>query len=675
MTVSSWSLSESDGIAELVLDVPGRSHNVLSREVLAELDQLLATIEGRSLRGLIIRSGKPRGFIAGADVHEFRRILDAARAAELTRAGQLVLRRLNLLPYPTLALIQGPCLGGGLELALACSYRIASDSERTIFGLPEVKLGIHPGFGGTVRLPALIGPLPALSLMLSGRTIAARQARKLGLVDECVPERHLLAAARARLNRVPPQGRPPWYQAWLAAPWLRPYVGAYMRRQLQARVDCGHYPAPCRLLGLWARQGSLEAEALSCAELLVTPTSRHLVRLFELSEELKRAARSGAASPIRHVHIIGAGVMGADIAAWAAFKGFSVSLQDREPKALGLAVKRAHAFFQDKLRGRMAQAARDRLFVDIKGDGLGHADLVIEAIIEDRDAKRGLLAEVERKVSDQAVIATNTSSIPLDDLAADLRLPGRLVGLHFFNPVAKMQLIEIIAGTRTADDALARARGFAVALDRLPIDVQSAPGFLVNRALMPYLLEAVLLAEEGVPLFDIDQAAVAFGMPMGPIALADTVGLDICLSVAKTLSTALGLPVPDLLAHKVSAGELGKKSGRGFYTYPIKSRFFTPKRPSPDPMISERLILRLLNEAVRCLRGGVVPDADIVDIGLVYGTGFAPFRGGPLGYAETLGASEIKSRLTELSARFGERFLPDEAWSQEKLFARRVLGP
>lgn len=675
MTMGSWSLSEVDGIADLVLDVPERSHNVLSREVLAELDQVLATIEGQPLRGLIIRSGKPRGFIAGADVHEFRRISDAARAAELTRAGQLVLRRLHLLPYPTLALIHGPCLGGGLELALACSYRIASDSDRTTLGLPEVKLGIHPGFGGTVRLPALIGPLPALSLMLSGRTIAARQARRLGLVDECVPERHLLAAARDHLRRVPPTGRPPWHQAWLGAPWLRPYVGAYMRRQLQARVDCHHYPAPCRLLGLWVRQGSLEAEALSCAELIVTPTSRHLVRLFEMSEDLKRSARTGGGAPIRHVHVIGAGVMGADIAAWAVFKGFSVSLQDRAPEVLGRAVKRAHALFHDKLRGRMAQAARDRLFADIKGDGLVRADLVIEAIIEDRDAKSALLAEVERKVSEHTVLATNTSSIPLDELAAGLRVPGRLVGLHFFNPVAKMQLIEIIAGTATAPGALARARAFAVALDRLPIDVQSAPGFLVNRALMPYLLEAVLLAEEDVPLADIDQAAVAFGMPMGPIALADTVGLDICLSVAQTLSAALGLPVPDLLASKVSAGELGKKSGRGFYSYPIKSQFFQSRRPAPDPMITERLILRLLNEAARCLRCGVVPDADIVDIGLVYGTGFAPFRGGPLGYAETVGASEIKSRLAELSGRFGERFLPDEAWSQEQLFTRRVLGP
>jgi len=673
MTLSSWAISEADDIVELVLDVPGRRHNVLSREVLAEFDQILATLEGRSLRGLIIRSAKPRSFIVGADVHEFHRILDAARAAELTRAGQLVLHRLNLLPYPSVAVVQGPCLGGGLELALACSYRVACDDEHTSFGLPEVKLGIHPGFGGTVRLPALIGALPALSLMLSGRTIPARQAHKLGIIDERVPERHLLTAARALIMRVPPKARPPWHQTWLAFPPLRPYVGAFMRRQLRARVDCAHYPAPCRILGLWSRRASLEAEALSCAELVVSPTSRHLVRLFELSEELKRKARTEA-HQIRRVHVIGAGVMGADIAAWAAFKGFVVSLQDREPQVLARAVKRTHALFGEKLRGRAAQAARDRLFPDIRGEGLTGADLIVEAIVEDRAAKCSLFAKIEGQISDQAVIATNTSSIPLDELASGLRIPGRLVGLHFFNPVAKMQLIEIIAGSQTAPAVLARVRALAIALDRLPIDVQSAPGFLVNRALMPYLLEAVLLAAEGVALVDIDRAAVGFGMPMGPIALADTVGLDICLSVARTLSGPLNLPIPELLVHKVTAGELGKKSGRGFYTYPLKRQFFARSRPEPDPTIRERLIMRLLNEAARCVRVGVVPDADMVDIGLVYGTGFAPFRGGPLGYAEALGAAEVRGRLTELSGRFGERFAPDEAWSHENLFTRRPLA-
>lgn len=674
MSLQSWTLSEADGIADLTLDVADRRHNVLSREVLAELDQILTSLEGRPLRGLIIRSLKPNSFIVGADVHEFRRITDAARAAELTRAGQLVLQRLHLLAFPSVAVIHGPCLGGGLELALACSYRVACDDERTSLGLPEVKLGIHPGFGGTVRLPALIGPLPALSIMLSGRAIAARQAHKLGVVDRLVPERHLRAAAYALIERVPPKGRPSWSQNMLALPFLRPYVGAFVGRRLRARINCVHYPAPCRLLSLWVAQASLEAEALSCAELLVTPASRRLVRLFEFSEELKRLARQEP-HRLRRLHVVGAGVMGADIAAWAVLKGFTVSLQDREPAALARAVKRAHGLFHEKLRGRALQAAEDRLLPDLSGAGLKGSDLIIEAIIEDKEAKRRLFADIERQVPDEVLIATNTSSIPLDELAVGLRIPGRLVGLHFFNPVAKMQLIEIIAGSETFPDTLARMRSLAVALDRLPIDVHSSPGFLVNRVLMPYLLEAVLLAEEGVPLEDIDQAATDFGMPMGPIALADTVGLDICLSVANTLSGPLQLAVPGLLAHKVAAGELGLKSGRGFYRYPRPRPFLTARRAPPDKMIAERLMMRLVNEAARSLRIGVVPDADTVDIGLVYGTGFAPFHGGPLGYAETLGIPEVLNRLQELAGRYGDRFVPDEAWAApDVLFRRRPVG-
>ena len=670
---SSWTLSEADDIADLVLDVPDKRHNVLSREVLGELDQLLAILETRPLRGLVIRSGKPQGFAAGADVHEFRRILDAARAAELTRAGQMVLARLAGLPYPSVAVIHGPCLGGGLELALACSYRVACDDERTSLALPEVKLGIHPGFGGTIRLPALVGPLPALSLMLGGRGLPARKAHKLGLVDTCAPQRHLDAAARALLHDVPPKGRPPWYRGFLAAPFLRPYVGAFLQRRLKAKVECRHYPAPCRIVSLWTRQASFEAEALSCAELLVTPVSRHLVHLFELSEELKRRARTQAHG-IRRIHVVGAGVMGADIAAWAALKGFHVSLQDRAPEVLARAIKRAHGLFAERLKGRAAEAARDRLMPDMRGGALPGADLVIEAIIENREAKRALLAQVEAQVPERTIIATNTSSIPLDDLAVGLSVPGRLVGLHFFNPVTKMPLIEVIGGAVSDARALAAMRSFAVALDRLPVDAKSSPGFLVNRALMPYLLEAVTLAEEGVAPADIDAAAVDFGMPMGPIALADTVGLDICLAVAQTLSAPLDLAVPELLMRKVEAGSLGKKSGQGFYRYP-RPRSFSPARPPPDPVIAERLIMRLVNEAARCLRLGIVTDPDMVDIGLVYGTGFAPFRGGPLGYAEALGTGEVTSRLTELAERYGPRFTPDPAWLQAGMLARRPLDP
>ena len=670
MTGKSWTISEQDDILELVLDVPGRRHNVLSSEVLGDLDQALADLEMRSARGVLIRSGKSEGFVVGADVHEFRRILDAARAAELTRAGQKVLERLSRLPYPSVAVIHGPCLGGGLELALACSYRVACDDERTSLALPEVKLGIHPGFGGTVRLPALIGALPALSLMLGGRAVSGRRARSLGLVDACVPERHLDAAARALVRDVPPKARPSWRQAWAGAPFLRPYLGAFMQWRLKAKVDCRQYPAPCRIASLWARQAPFETEALSCAEMLVTPASRHLVHLFEVAEDLKRRAREHVHG-IRRVHVVGAGVMGADIAAWAALKGFHVSLQDRAPEVLARAIKRAHGLFAERLKGRAAEAARDRLMPDMRGGALSRADLVIEAIVEDRDAKRALFAQIEAQVAERTIIATNTSSLPLDELAVGLAVPGRLVGLHFFNPVAKMPLIEVIGGTATAPATLAAMRSLAVSLDRLPVDVKSSPGFLVNRALMPYLLEAVTLVEEGVALADIDDAATDFGMPMGPIALADTVGLDVCLAVAQTLGAALDMPVPALLARKVEAGALGKKSGQGFYSYPRPRRFSLRRRLPPDSAISERLIMRLVNEAARCLRLSIVADADMVDIGLVYGTGFAPFRGGPLGYAAALGAAEVRARLLELTQRHGLRFTPDDAWSQGDLLARR----
>ncbi len=671
MRACSWTLKEAGDIAELILDVPGRRQNVLSREVLGELDQLLATLETRSLRGLVIRSGKPEGFSVGADIHEFRHIPDAARAAELTRAGQMVLTRLSRLPYPSVAAIHGPCLGGGLELALACSYRIACDDDRTTLGLPEVRLGIHPGFGGTVRLPAVIGAVAALSLMLSGRSLAPRRAHALGLVDDCVPEREIVTAARTYLHKVPARARPPWWAAALAVPWLRPYVGAAWSWRLKTQVDCGHYPAPCRILSLWSRQAGLEAEALSCAELLVSPASRHLVHLFEVSEELKRQARAEP-HDVRRIHVIGAGVMGAEIAAWAALKGFSVSLQDREPAILAAALRRAHALFARRLPPRAAVFAADRLFLDGKGAGLTRADLVIEAIPEDRDAKRALLAAIEGRLPAHAIMATNTSSIPLDELAAVLTRPERLVGLHFFNPVAKMPLIEVIAGPATAPPVLAAARSLAVALDRLPIVVRSAPGFLVNRVLLPYLLEAMSLAEEGVALAEIDRAATDFGMPMGPITLADIIGLDTCLAVAQNLGAALDLPVPSLLARQVAAGWLGKKSGRGFYTYP-RRRAWTFRRPPPDPAVAERLIMRLVNEAARCLRLQLVADADLVDIGLVYGTGFAPFRGGPLAYAEALGKTEVRARLEELTGRHGARFSPDAAWSEVGVFPHLAL--
>jgi 3-hydroxyacyl-CoA dehydrogenase/enoyl-CoA hydratase/3-hydroxybutyryl-CoA epimerase len=674
MNFQHWQLEEQHGSALLTLDVAGQGANSLSAAVMQEFDRMLAQIESRSYRGLIIRSAKPNGFIVGADVYEFQKITDSVRAAELARGGQLVFNRLAKLPFPSVALIHGNCLGGGLELALACTYRIAREDEGTRMGLPEVRLGIHPGFAGTVRLPPLVGDLAALNLMLTGRTVSAREARRIGLVDETVPERHLMNAAHAFIHKMPRPQRASW---WKRAPgWgiFRRPVSKLVARPLRRKVNEDHYPSPYRMLDLWLRRASQEDEALSLGELLVSRASRNLVNVFLLGEDMKRAGRK-APHNIRHVHVIGAGVMGADIALWAAFKGFSVSLQDQNPEALGRAMKKAFGFYKKKLKKPHAiQAAMDRLMPDMAGNGLKRADLVIEAIVEKVEAKRNLFAQVESVVRPDTLLATNTSSIPLEQVGESLRDPSRLVGLHFFNPVPQMQLVEIVRSERSSDEALARARGFTVAIDRLPLDVKSSPGFLVNRVLMPYLIEAVLLVEEGIPYANIDDAATRFGMPMGPILLADTVGLDICLSVAEMLSRSLDIKVPDRLREMVALGNLGKKSGRGFYVYDKKGR---PKVPPGSKQaytpITERLILRMLDEAVACLREGVVTDADAVDAGMVYGTGFAPYLGGPMRYAETLGETGIANSLKRLASEYGERFEPDQGWGKPGLLARRPI--
>jgi len=699
-----WRLEIAEPHAILTLDVAGqqsadaqrgasaagdrtsRAANVLSLDVLAELEQLLTDLAAQYLKGLIVRSAKPAGFIAGADVREFERIQDAGEAAELARAGQRALAHLAGLPFPSVALIHGYCLGGGLELALACTYRVARDDvgdvqgstsvasagragATTRLGLPEVRLGIHPGFAGTLRLPALIGDLPALDLMLSGRSVDARAARRLGLVDAVVPERHLQHAAQALLRRRAPRHSAAGWQRLAGWRPLRPLTARLVRARLVHKADPRHYPAPYRLLELWRHRAGADAEAQSLGELLVSPTSRHLARLFLAGEALKRAARAFAHG-VERVHVVGAGVMGTDIAILAAQRGFRASLQDRHPEALARAVKRAHDHFGRYYKDpRARQAAMDRFQPDLAGNGLARADLAIEAIVEDLEIKRALFAELERKLRPQALLATNTSSIPIEELAGALTDPSRLVGLHFFNPVAKMQLIEVVRGERTAEATLVRARSFAIALDRLPLDVASRPGFLVNRVLMPYLLEAMRLLDEGVPAAAVDSAARDFGMPLGPVELADTVGLDICLAVAERLAPLLRLEVPAGLRTRVARGELGKKTGAGFYRYDARGRRRGAWRtPAAQPAHAERLMLRLVNEAMACLREGVVASATAVDLGLVYGAGFAPFRGGPLSYARALGEDALRHSLYRLAAQHGEGFTPDPGWSRPDLW-------
>lgn len=665
-----WHLEQdNDGIAWLTLDLTDGSANTLGQQVLEELDRKLADIEKMQPTGVVIRSGKSSGFIAGADVKEFTRINDRDQAEMVIRRSQQIFDRLEALPMPTVAMIHGFCLGGGLELSLACRYRIASDDSGTRLGLPEVLLGIHPGFGGSVRLTRLIGPLSSMSLMLAGRTVTARAAKKLGLVDYAVAERHLENGARSLVEKAPPKRRLPMRERLAALPPVKPWVAKLLRRNVAKKVREDHYPAPYRLIDLWLDFGKDEAanyraEAASVAELITGETARNLVRVFLLQEQMKSLGRSDAAVP-RRVHVIGGGTMGGDIANWCALQGMTVTIQDLDPERLGQVVKRAATLFRRKLKQESpVRNALDRLIPDPNGDGVAKADLVIEAIFEDADTKRDLYRQIEPRMREDALLASNTSSIPLEELAEALSRPERLLGLHFFNPVAKMQLVEVISAPDTKPENLQRGSAFVHAIKRLPLPVKGCPGFLVNRILMPYLLEAVTLVEEGVDPAVIDKAATDFGMPMGPVRLADTVGLDICLSVAKILANHYPIDVPEKLSVMVADNQLGRKSGRGFYNYDGKNQESSEQETAVPTEVTDRLILRLLNEVVACWREEVAEDADLLDAGIIFGTGFAPFRGGPMNYITTSGPERLAGKLRDLEQNHGSRFAPDPGWEQ-----------
>jgi 3-hydroxyacyl-CoA dehydrogenase/enoyl-CoA hydratase/3-hydroxybutyryl-CoA epimerase len=535
-------------------------------------------------------------------------------------------------------------------------------------GLPEVQLGIHPGFGGTVRTVRLIGVRPAMQLMLTGKPVKADKAVALGLVDRLVPPAELLTQAKRHALAAPAPRSAGIFDSLLNLRALRPVVANGLRKQVARHARREHYPAPYAIIDLWERYGAhgkeaYEAEARSIAELMGSDTARNLVRVFLLQDRLK--ALGGKSSlEFRHVHVVGAGVMGGDIAALCALRGMHVTLQDRAEEYVKPALARARELFAK--RSSDAAAVREvesRLQMDLDGDGASRADVVIEAIFENADAKRELYARLEPKLKPGAILATNTSSLMLETLGEKLADPGRLVGLHFFNPVAKMPLVEVIRSERTHSEVVQAGTVFTRKLDKLPLPCRSAPGFVVNRILTPYLNEATFAAEEGVPLAIIDKAAVDFGMPMGPVELADTVGLDVCLHVGRILAEALGLPAPNRLAKLVEAKHLGRKSGRGFYEWRDGHPVKPPASGSPPPDLVDRLILPMLNQAVACLRERVVEEADLLDAGVIFGTGFAPFRGGPLAHARARGVGAVVQRLKELEGRYGKRFAPDSGWS------------
>ena len=645
------------------------SVNTINDEVLDELNGLLHEIALINVaRGLIIYSCKTKGFIAGADISAFSNFNHPALAVDFLRKGQAVLSYLESLSIPTVAMIDGFCLGGGLELALACDYRIATEDKDTRIGLPEVMLGIHPGWGGTVRLPKLIGGFHALSeVILTGAPLSATKAKLLGIVDDVVPLRQLSRAAVYFITTKPPKHKPTFLQSMSNYSWARALLSKVMYHTVAKKVRKEHYPAPYAVIDLWEKEGGFDERAYlkeaDSVEQLITEsdTAMNLIRAFLLRERMKGFAK-GHEFQAKHVHVIGAGVMGGDIAAWCALRGLHVTLQDKSYAHIAPAIGRANQLFNKKLRNkpRLIQAAMDNLIADPDGFGIARADVIIEAVFENLNVKQAIMKDVEERAKPTAIIATNTSSIPLDEISQAMNDPHRLVGIHFFNPVSKMELVEVVSSTKTTKEISQHAAAFVNQIGRLPLPVRSSPGFLVNRVLMPYLMECVQLLSEGYSAEAIDEAALSFGMMMGPVELADTVGIDVCLAVAENLTSHFGGSVPEKLHHLVQAGKLGRKSGEGFYCYkngkPVKKKL---KNNSGNDEIAQRLILRMVNEAAACLREGVVADSDLLDAGMIFGTGFAPFRGGPMHYAKRFGLGKLNELFSRLETQYGGRFKAD----------------
>lgn len=660
-----WRLSEDDNnVAWLIFDRQGNSVNAIDEEVLVELNNVLEALEGNLPKALVIRSAKKSGFCVGADVSMFKDMTSPDDVEDRLRWAHGIVDRLEALPIPTTAVIHGACLGGGLELALACEWRIAVSGAT--LGFPEVLLGLHPGLGGTFRSTELLNPLDAMTLMLTGKSLSARSAKAMGLVDVVTEERHV---ANAVGSGTLSHKKRPWFGKLFAVSWVRNLAAKKMAAETEKKVSREHYPAPWELIELWREHGADPAamqdeEIESFAHLVTSQTGQNLLRIFALRDKLK--GKKQGESDIHHVHVVGAGTMGGDIAVWCALSGYRVTLADQQPEVIARAMARAGELCRrQRLGGADRRAMLDRLIPDPNGEGVAHADLVIEAVPEKVAVKVAVYNQLEARMKPGAILATNTSSIPLELLSTATADPSRFLGLHFFNPVAKMQLVELVDQERLNERQRQRALGFVQGINRLPVPVKSAPGFLVNRVLTPYLLEAMLLLDEGMAAETIDQAALDFGMPVGPVELADQVGLDICIAVADTLAEQLEEEVPDVpdwIRRRVEEGSTGRKAGKGLYKWNDKGPIKNSKATSPGAGLEDRLILPMINACVACLRENVVTDDETLDGAVVFGTGFAPFRGGPLHYARQRGIGNVVSALLRLADAHGSRFAPDRGW-------------
>jgi len=639
MSMKHWRwVKDAQGLAWLTFDKQGESANTFSRDALEELSAALDEIKAAAPKGLVLRSGKD-SFIAGADINTFASFSKAEEAVAFTRLGWDTVQKMRDLPFPTTAMINGFCMGGGLELSLACTYRVALDDPKVRLAFPEVMLGIWPLWHGLQWLPKLVGPAAALDMILTGKAIDAKRARRMGLVTQAVPLRILENTARMVTLEAPAPKGLGFMQRMMLGP-LKSVVAGQARKQVAKRARREHYPAPYAILDAWVKYDGnpfLAANDPSCSmqALFEHPTTRNLIRIFFLQERMKGLAK-GVDFKAQHVHIVGAGVMGGDIAAICAMRGITVTLQDTAPERLAPAVQRAAKLFQRRLRDPLrVRDAMDRLIPDVAGTGAAKADVIIEAIFEDLKAKRELFAKLEAMAKPSAVLASNTSSLKLADIAEGFKDPSRLVGIHFFNPVPQMMLVEVVSAEKSRQEFADRALAFVRQIDKLPLPVKDSPGFLVNRVLGPYMQNAFRMLDEGVKPETLDAAMEEFGMPMGPIELADTVGLDICLHAGKQLAKkdAQGhaAEAPQILLNKVALGQLGRKSGQGIYRWENNK----PVKGQPgayDKSMLQALIQPYLDETQAVLAEGIVPDAELIDAGLIFGTGFAPFRGGPLHY-------------------------------------------
>lgn len=674
-TYENWHLNlDKSAILWLTLDQKGSSVNTLNQSVIKEFDQIVNSIieQQKEIRGVVLKSGKKSGFIAGADIQEFIHLKSQDAAMHLARSVQEIFDKWERLPIPTVAMIDGFCLGGGLELALACHYRIAASDTGTRLAVPEVKLGIHPGFGGTVRLVHLLGVFKAMSLMLTGRCVDAKKAQKMGLVDAAVPQRVIGSAVTTYIQKKPYQQQAALWLSLIEAKIFRSWICRYFYYKLSKKVKKSHYPAPYVIVNRWSKDGALGAnaminEAKSISRLLFTHTSQELVRLFFLQDRLKSFGKK-IPHTVKQVHIIGAGTMGAGIAAQCILKGLKVSIQDPNKSQMSKAIKQIYHEI-DRVAKKdiyFKQKMGDALLPDPDGNQLKQADVVIEAIFEDLEAKQAIFKQIEPKLKADAILATNTSTIPLDSIASVLKNPNRLIGIHFFNPPTKMQLVEVVHNPDSQQTEVNKALAFVKQINRLPLPVKSAPGFLVNRLLMPYLLESMLMVQEGYSPKSIDKLAENFGMPMGPLALIDRIGLDICFSAAQILVEHFGGEIPDILYQKVKKGKLGCKTHKGFYDYNKQGKIIHPTQFKREPALAhdakDRLILPMFKEAIDCLKDNIVSDADLLDTGIVFGTGFAPFRGGIIQYAISQGIEKQIHLLKELEGHYGPRFKVDQNW-------------